>query len=641
MFQGILHNKIFTKKARIVALLFFVLFLFLFFVMPSEVGAQGVSDDALGVKQLEENIALGATDIRVIIAKIIRAVLSLLGIIAVVIILYGGFLWMTAGGKEDQISKAKDVLRNGVIGLAIILSAFSITQFILSKLAGATGLDGASLSGPPGFIEGSLNSSGLGSIIEDHYPERRAQDIPRNTKIMITFTEAMDPSTLIKDVNGDAQGAPNNEFGDCVDLNGVFKCDDLNEENIKISVRGQEEEGPFVADVQATMLADRKTFIFKPRAPLGSAIEEQTYTVFLNENIKRGSGAPAFEGFEDSYEWYFTVGTFLDLEPPHVEDFSPTTALIQKNRLVQITFNEAMDPTYISGSAAFSSVERVNDDGTRASIDGEFGPPSNAYKTYTFKPDEACGENTCGQTIYCLPGNAKVRPLFYTGILKDPQLSEALPGTGVVDAADNALDGGGSRRAEVNNKADGPPVGYQRNQDNTPNPTPADLGADNFYFEFNTTNDMDLIPPYVTEFLPELDEMDISVSATSGVVFSEEMWYTTLVNNSRMESLTMSNGQPAPFTPFVRRMSKITPDDNSEPYSELTFRPGNELPDDVIFASRLQSDMQDLGQNCFFPSEVIYPQGTDCRSGVRGGNINRQNPSCCNGDASDVDSCEF
>src|SRR3989338_1845621 len=92
-----------------------------------------------GLEAVDETLSLGAQDIRLTIARIIRAILGLLGIIALVIIMYGGYVYMTAGGDEQKVATAKKILLNSVIGLAIILSAFAITQFIFTKLAEATG----------------------------------------------------------------------------------------------------------------------------------------------------------------------------------------------------------------------------------------------------------------------------------------------------------------------------------------------------------------------------------------------------------------------------------------------------------------------------------------------------------------------
>jgi len=72
------------------------------------------------------------------IGNIIKIVLGVLGVILVIIVVYAGFLWMTAGGETEQVKKAKDWMTNAVIGLIIILSAYAITDFVISKLITAT-----------------------------------------------------------------------------------------------------------------------------------------------------------------------------------------------------------------------------------------------------------------------------------------------------------------------------------------------------------------------------------------------------------------------------------------------------------------------------------------------------------------------
>jgi hypothetical protein len=77
-------------------------------------------------------------DVRMIVVDIIKIVLGFLGIIATVIILYAGFKWMTAAGNEENITSAKNMLIAGIIGLAIILSAYAIAAFTISYLVGAS-----------------------------------------------------------------------------------------------------------------------------------------------------------------------------------------------------------------------------------------------------------------------------------------------------------------------------------------------------------------------------------------------------------------------------------------------------------------------------------------------------------------------
>src|SRR3989338_10490157 len=71
---------------------------------------------------------LSSRDPRQTMAYIIYSVLTLLGIVFVVLVTYAGFLWLTAGGEEEQIKKAKAFITNGVIGIAIVLSAYGITR---------------------------------------------------------------------------------------------------------------------------------------------------------------------------------------------------------------------------------------------------------------------------------------------------------------------------------------------------------------------------------------------------------------------------------------------------------------------------------------------------------------------------------
>ena len=78
-------------------------------------------------------------DLRITVAKIIRSLLGFMGIIFVILFIYAGFLWMTAGGNESKIEESKKYLSRSIIGLVIILSAFSITGLILCMIVDAAG----------------------------------------------------------------------------------------------------------------------------------------------------------------------------------------------------------------------------------------------------------------------------------------------------------------------------------------------------------------------------------------------------------------------------------------------------------------------------------------------------------------------
>jgi len=81
---------------------------------------------------------LGREDPRNIAARVINIILGFLGIIAVILILIGGFMWMTAAGNEDKVASAKSVMMAGVIGLVIVLAAFGIARFVVDALVDVT-----------------------------------------------------------------------------------------------------------------------------------------------------------------------------------------------------------------------------------------------------------------------------------------------------------------------------------------------------------------------------------------------------------------------------------------------------------------------------------------------------------------------
>ena len=69
-----------------------------------------------------------------IIGALVGAFLSLLGVIFVILIIYGGFIWMTSGGNETKVIKAKHTLQRAIVGLIIILSAYAITAFVFGAV---------------------------------------------------------------------------------------------------------------------------------------------------------------------------------------------------------------------------------------------------------------------------------------------------------------------------------------------------------------------------------------------------------------------------------------------------------------------------------------------------------------------------
>ncbi len=74
-----------------------------------------------------------------VIGQVIKVILGFVGTIVFIIFLYGGFMWLTARGNDDQVKTAKSYLTNGVIGTVIVILAYSLTYFLTDIVFKATG----------------------------------------------------------------------------------------------------------------------------------------------------------------------------------------------------------------------------------------------------------------------------------------------------------------------------------------------------------------------------------------------------------------------------------------------------------------------------------------------------------------------
>jgi hypothetical protein len=123
--------------------IYFSLIFFIFFSLPFAVQAINLKDafDPSAGKPLPSTFktsyntsAAANTAPFEIVAKIINTLLSILGVFFVGLMIYGGYTWMTAEGKEQKATKAKDTITAAVIGLLIIVSAYAISYFVIKML---------------------------------------------------------------------------------------------------------------------------------------------------------------------------------------------------------------------------------------------------------------------------------------------------------------------------------------------------------------------------------------------------------------------------------------------------------------------------------------------------------------------------
>ncbi len=95
-------------------------------------------DQTANLTNFQTASGLGGGDLTTMIGSIIKVALSLLGVVAVLIILYGGFRWMISNGDETKVGDAKKLIIAGIIGLIIIIAAYAIASFVITNLISAT-----------------------------------------------------------------------------------------------------------------------------------------------------------------------------------------------------------------------------------------------------------------------------------------------------------------------------------------------------------------------------------------------------------------------------------------------------------------------------------------------------------------------
>lgn len=69
-----------------------------------------------------------------LIGQVIRVIVSFVGVIFLVLMIYGGYMWMTARGNDQQVEKAKNLITAAIIGLIIVLAAYAITYILIDKI---------------------------------------------------------------------------------------------------------------------------------------------------------------------------------------------------------------------------------------------------------------------------------------------------------------------------------------------------------------------------------------------------------------------------------------------------------------------------------------------------------------------------
>ncbi|MEK7496818.1 MAG: Ig-like domain-containing protein, partial [Patescibacteria group bacterium] len=270
-----------------------------------------------GLNGLENfDVNLGRKPLVEIVANIINIFLGVLGVIAVVIIMYGGYLWMTAKGNEEQLEKAKKLLIDGAIGLAIILMAWGIASFIIGRIRDATG--GGDGEDPPIVCaDGTQPPCTFLSRqfkVASVYPKDRASNVKLCASVQATFNQDIDSSTI------------NSSNIQVWNTNGTPELNDdvrfINPDPTKDKYNTNYNSFSFVHPIEF----DRNT---KYRALISTGVKS---IEGLKPNLSRQK------------QWLFTTGEESDAVLPVVSEVYPVQGSeeICRNTPIQVVFNEEM-----------------------------------------------------------------------------------------------------------------------------------------------------------------------------------------------------------------------------------------------------------------------------------------------------------
>ena len=100
---------------------------------PTALDQTLITDCPTGQPCLTNPLGEGATP-QILIGRMINAVLGLVGSLALVMFIYGGFTWMLSAGNQEKVQKGKNILIWASLGLIIIFTAYALVKFVFSSI---------------------------------------------------------------------------------------------------------------------------------------------------------------------------------------------------------------------------------------------------------------------------------------------------------------------------------------------------------------------------------------------------------------------------------------------------------------------------------------------------------------------------
>ncbi len=284
-----------------------------------------------------QQAGFGSSTLEDIVINTIKIILGFLGLAAVLITLYGGYIWMSSGGNLEKITKAKKTLSAGVVGLAIVLSAFSIAHFIFGifddVMGGGGGIVNEDTGGGDGGCIGSacLAGGSGGFSVSSVNPGNGATAIALCRKVQAVFNSNVDSASV-------------------------------NSNNFKISYNNEGSQSVINGNyaVSANGLTFRHTELFPANKIINGYIADGTGSIRSTAGIEIASNR--------GRNWSFTTGTEVDSVLPTVDDVFPSSGMkdVCRNTTIEIVFSEIMDISTLN----YDTIKLFDDKGNQINLSG-------------------------------------------------------------------------------------------------------------------------------------------------------------------------------------------------------------------------------------------------------------------------------
>jgi len=449
--------RLFSNKRRIVFTTLVVGFLVLATLSLSGATQAQTLDE--GLVEIQEITEYSSQDLIVTIGKIIQVVLGFVGLIALILFIYAGIVWMTSAGDPQKIELAKKIMIAVAIGMLITMSAFAITTFVIKKIQedilGGPGAGGCVFGNPhpnpetPIELCSYCNEAGNGYVcnpladtpegdscgpicvapdlfrLRAVYPRKDTTNIPTCSFVWTQFNMLVDEDTvdestfevtvdmekvivIVGGIEAPFDGRQRDGFA-CLDSR---QC--LSGSCVSAACSGNTVAGTFSVDDNEVSWTGENEFF-----------KNTQYKVLITQNVLSTGDLPGLSllsGEGEEKEWTFTTGSEGLPDPPTVVEVDPANGEVDVclEASLDIEFSQEMDPRTLRRPGAITmdtAVPPALDDytvddfrGYTVSVDRDLKSasayPRNLYNTntgYTPRLDSTIIKDICGNP---LDGNA-------------------------------------------------------------------------------------------------------------------------------------------------------------------------------------------------------------------------------------------